>query len=282
METYSELYFTTGEFARILGVKKHTLFHYDKIGLLSPAMKGENGYRYYFVWQMDVFEVIKALQKLGMPLEDIKEYMENRSPERFMAMMEEKEEQIDREIERLKNMKGFVRNEKQNITEALSSRLDTPRLARRREEYLLVSDISGQDERKAAVEIAEHVRMLEKYHGAMGAVGSICLGKDLEQGIFNRYVKVYTKLEKRVSSPKVTCRPSGNYVEMCFRGYDWNMEKPYRLITGFARDMGCLPGQMWYEDLMLDELTVKRNEDYVVKVMVRVEAMKELDCRFCL
>lgn len=67
MENRTELYFTTGEFARILGVKKHTLFHYDQIGLLSPALKEENGYRYYFVWQMDVFEVIKALQKLGMP-----------------------------------------------------------------------------------------------------------------------------------------------------------------------------------------------------------------------
>ena len=42
MEKKSELYFTTGEFARILGVRKHTLFHYDEIGLFSPALKEEN------------------------------------------------------------------------------------------------------------------------------------------------------------------------------------------------------------------------------------------------
>ena len=66
MEKQSELYFTTGEFAKILGVKKHTLFHYDEIGLFSPVVKDEeNNYRYYFVWQMDTFEVIRALQKLG-------------------------------------------------------------------------------------------------------------------------------------------------------------------------------------------------------------------------
>ena len=41
MENRTELYFTTGEFARILGVKKHTLFHYDQIGLFSPALKEE-------------------------------------------------------------------------------------------------------------------------------------------------------------------------------------------------------------------------------------------------
>ena len=39
MEKQSELYFTTGEFAKILGVKKHTLFHYDEIGLFSPAVR---------------------------------------------------------------------------------------------------------------------------------------------------------------------------------------------------------------------------------------------------
>ena len=111
MEKKSELYFTTGEFARILGVRKHTLFHYDEIGLFSPALKEENGYRYYFVWQMDMFEVIRALQKLGMSLGEIKEYMENRSPERFMSMMDGKKRQIDEEIRRLKNMKRFILHE---------------------------------------------------------------------------------------------------------------------------------------------------------------------------
>lgn len=151
---------------------------------------------------MDVFEVIKALQKLGMPLEEIKEYIENRSPERFMKMMDEKEKQIDREIEHLKQMKRFIRNEKNNITAALNVPLGVPMLVGHKEEFLLVSDITASDERRTAVEIAEHVREQEKYHGAMGAVGSICLKEDLEKGLFNKYVKVYTKLEKRAASPR--------------------------------------------------------------------------------
>ena len=92
MEKQSELYFTTGEFAKILGVKKHTLFHYDEISLFSPAVKDEeNNYRYYFVWQMDTFEVIRALQKLGMPLSESREYMETRSPEHFLALVDQKD-----------------------------------------------------------------------------------------------------------------------------------------------------------------------------------------------
>lgn len=248
MEKQSELYFTTGEFARILGVRKHTLFHYDEIGLFSPALKEENGYRYYFVWQMDMFEVIRALQKLGMSLGEIKEYMENRSPERFMSMMDGKKRRIDEEIRRLKNMKRFILHEEESVQLAMKAALDEPRLVERDREYLLVSDISAGSERKAAVEIAEHVRMQEKYHDTVGAVGSVYLGEDMDRGIYDRYVELYS------------------------RGHLWDMEKPYRLISAFAGERGIRLGQMWYEDLMLDELTVKEYEQYIVKVMVPVES----------
>ena len=268
MEKHSELYITTGEFAAILGVKKHTLFHYDEIGLFSPAVKEDNGYRYYFVWQMDVFEVIRALQKLGMPLGEIKDYLKQRSPERFMSLMGEKEKQIDQEIGRLRNMKRFIRNEVQNVQEASRASMDEPRLVQRKREYLLMSDISTDEEWKVAEQIAEHVRMQEKYHGAMGAVGSVCMKSDLEQGVYDRYVKVYTKLDRDAPSPKVAERPAGEYVEVCYRGYAWNMEKPSRMIRRFAEEQGLCLGDLWYEDLMLDELTVRGYEEYVVKVMV--------------
>ena len=71
-------------------------------------------------------------------------------------------------------------------------------------------------------------------------------------------------------------RPGGEYAEMCYKGYDFNMEKPWQLISRFALERGLVTGQMWYEDLMLDELTVRRYEDYIVKVMVPVKAQADL------
>lgn len=55
-------------FARIKGVTKDTLFHYDEIGVFSPALKADNGYRYYYIWQLEAFQAITALRKLGMTL----------------------------------------------------------------------------------------------------------------------------------------------------------------------------------------------------------------------
>ena len=37
------MYMTTGELARIMGITKETLFHYDEIGLFRPAFVKKNG-----------------------------------------------------------------------------------------------------------------------------------------------------------------------------------------------------------------------------------------------
>lgn len=272
MEKQSELYFTTGEFAKILGVKKHTLFHYDEIGLFSPAVKDEdNGYRYYFVWQMDTFEVIRALQKLGMPLGGIREYMKTRSPESFLALMDQKDKEIDQEIERLKNMKRFMERERETISEALEARIDEPRLTVKEQEYLFASDVNMTGERKLAEEIASHARLCEQYHISMNAVGGICYGKDLREGKFDCYQKVYTQLDKRIPALKPFVKPAGTYVELYYRGYDGDMKKAYPVICDFAGRQGVSLEELWYEDILLDELTVRDYGDYVVKVTVRVK-----------
>ena len=51
---------TTGEFAKICNVKKHTLFHYDDIGLLKPDYYDENGYRFYSYSQLNLFYIYEA------------------------------------------------------------------------------------------------------------------------------------------------------------------------------------------------------------------------------
>lgn len=67
------LYMTTGEFAKLMGVTKETLFHYNEIGLFCPECVTENGYRQYSVNQVEVMNTILMLKKLGMPLKEIRE-----------------------------------------------------------------------------------------------------------------------------------------------------------------------------------------------------------------
>ena len=58
--------YTTGQFAKLNGVNKRTLHYYDEIGLFSPEIKGENGYRYYTCFQTVQLELILILRKIGL------------------------------------------------------------------------------------------------------------------------------------------------------------------------------------------------------------------------
>ena len=54
--------FTIGQFAAIHGITKKTLMWYDEMGLVRPALIGENGYRYYSYRQSSELETVLMLR----------------------------------------------------------------------------------------------------------------------------------------------------------------------------------------------------------------------------
>lgn len=87
-------YLSAGRFAALVGTTKETLFHYDEIGLFVPKRREANGYRYYAMDQMETFDVIGMLRELGMPLAEIRNYLEQRSPEKFGVLLEQEEKVV--------------------------------------------------------------------------------------------------------------------------------------------------------------------------------------------
>lgn len=66
--------FTIGQFAAIHGITKKTLMWYDEIGLLKPAVVGENGYRYYTYFQSPTLETILMLRELNVSIPEIQTF----------------------------------------------------------------------------------------------------------------------------------------------------------------------------------------------------------------
>ena len=95
-------YLSAGRFAALVGTTKETLFHYDEIGLFVPKRRGTNGYRYYAMDQMETFDVIGMLRELGMPLAEIRNYLEQRSPEKFGVLLEQEEKVVREKMQRLR------------------------------------------------------------------------------------------------------------------------------------------------------------------------------------
>ena len=91
--------FSVGDFATFSRTTRDTLHFYDKIGLLSPIMRGKNDYRYYSIGQLAVVNIIRTLQELGLSLNEIKALRDNRTPEDFDEFLLHQIEKIDLRID---------------------------------------------------------------------------------------------------------------------------------------------------------------------------------------
>lgn len=63
------------EFGKLTGVSIRTLHHYDKIGLLTPSKRQDNGYRQYSENDLAKQQQIIALKSFGFELAQIKDLM---------------------------------------------------------------------------------------------------------------------------------------------------------------------------------------------------------------
>ncbi len=74
---------TVGNVADISGVTVRTLHHYEKIGLLVPAVRSDAGYRLYSDADCDRLSRILYYRELGFPLDGIATLLDDPQQDRY-------------------------------------------------------------------------------------------------------------------------------------------------------------------------------------------------------
>lgn len=73
-------YLSIGKVSKLKNVSIKSLRYYDRIGILKPAfVNTETNYRYYTEEQLYLLDAITLCIKLGIPLKDLNNYVENNS-----------------------------------------------------------------------------------------------------------------------------------------------------------------------------------------------------------
>lgn len=101
-------YISITELARLLDMTTETLRYYDRIDLFKPDIKGDNKYRYYDILRFDLLGTIKQLRQLGMSIEDVKKYYEDKNLEKSYAMLSELYEELDSRVKELNALKKIL------------------------------------------------------------------------------------------------------------------------------------------------------------------------------
>ena len=82
---------TVGEVARLAGVTVRTLHHYDRIGLLVPSARSENGYRLYAYDDLERLRQIRLLRDLQFSLDAIGRLLDDPAYDRRSALEAQRE-----------------------------------------------------------------------------------------------------------------------------------------------------------------------------------------------
>ena len=116
------------QFAQKSGVTVRTLHYYDQTGLLKPAGRGENGYRYYCEQDLLRMQQIVTLKLLGLSLQKIKDIL-NGPDFDLQRSLEIQKEAIEEHIARLQQVVWALRYTQERVKSRGTAELEWPIIA---------------------------------------------------------------------------------------------------------------------------------------------------------
>lgn len=103
-----ENYFLIGDVSKLIDIPKSTLRYYDEKGIISPIIKGENGYRYYSGEQLIILKEIKIMRNMDISLGEIKRVLENSKDDEMLEVLDRVLIRIRQEMLELQNIERNI------------------------------------------------------------------------------------------------------------------------------------------------------------------------------
>ncbi|AFY61875.1 heavy metal-responsive transcriptional regulator [Synechococcus sp. PCC 6312] len=99
-----------GDVAKQSGVSIPTLRYYETLGLIGPAKRGDNGYRYYSPEVISQVLFVKKAQALGLALDEIRQILNVRDRgelpcEMVQSLLAKKIQQLNTQISQMQTFK---------------------------------------------------------------------------------------------------------------------------------------------------------------------------------
>ncbi|MBQ3423297.1 MAG: MerR family transcriptional regulator [Romboutsia sp.] len=270
-------YYSTGEFAKLCGVNKKTLFHYDNINLLKPEKILSNGYRYYSSNQLELFSVITALKELEMPLKEIKSFIDTRTPEKTLELFQKEKKLVEEKINNLKRIQKLLDVKLKLINEASSIPIDIILENQKEETLILSSKTKITDEPYDIETFVDHVKYCTQNNLSYGyPIGSIINKENLPQKFaptkddFIKYDYYFTKILNSKSSKNTTKKAQGTYAVIYHKGYYNTVYESYNKLLDFIHKNNYIIDSCAYEEVLIDEVVTNKFDDYVLKISIKI------------
>lgn len=264
------------DFARLAGINRKNLIFYDEIGLLCPEYRYENGYRYYTYRQLETVSVITSLREIGMPLADIKRYLDERTPSSLIELFTYQRDLLEQRIDKLLRLQFMIDTRLSITRRGLEINPASILLKQCTKERLLVSeDITGLDEDATEDAVGRFYDFCDQEQIIYGyPFCTIISRQNLEKKKWNLPSYFFFKFpaEEKVLSNKI--KPAGLYLIAFGEASYHSSELIYQRMWDYIEKEGLTIAGDAYEEFLLDEIAVKAPENYLLQVSMQVKPKK--------
>lgn len=257
---------TISDFSYFTGITKDTLRFYDKIGLLSPELRGDNNYRYYTERQLDMGFLIGDLRALGIELAKIKQYADQRSPERMLALFAEQDTRIEQEIQRLRSIQEVMHLRTDMAAQALQYSDGTVVLEEKKREPIFLCPVLNSRETDI-----EQLTFSYNFAISQGVNISFPFGSIIRKNVFmesgeDTPLRHYFKVSKKHNAWK----SEGTYAVLYRNSTDEPTADLYKPLLTYVKQNGLKVISDAYEEYPLDELSVRSWDAFKIRVEIQV------------
>ncbi|MCY6485509.1 MerR family transcriptional regulator [Clostridium aestuarii] len=267
--------FSIGEMSKLHNIPIKTLRYYDEIGLFKPIeVNKDNGYRYYSTEQFEQLNTINYLKFLGIPLKEIKNYLEIRNIDYFLELLNREKRITENRINQLTLIKNRFENRIKEIEESRKIReLEVVQIKRVKERKIL--SLKGKINTELELEI--YLRKLENMANItstiiIGRVGLTVSIDNIRKHKFYEYNSIFILLEEESNNELVKTLEQCEYACIYYRGYDHKESaKYYEIILNYLEKNNYEIIGDAIERVIINQYISKNKEDYLTEIEIPVK-----------
>lgn len=258
-------------FAKLYGVSAHTLRFYEEVGLLIPD-RSDNNYRIYHEKHLEQLNIIRDLRNFHIPIEQIKEYLEQRTVDQTKHLMQMQNHFINQQIKELQDKQKRLQ-ERIQIFEAIKDikegEIKEEELPER---YVIPSEAKDIESSHVDISLKELSLQheLDSPYLDQNMFGSFLSLLQNEDGLKIHH-QVFYFVDKEDSSEAIKL-PSGTYLTTCYRGSYSKAKHHLHIMRSYIEKHNYEMIGNFIEINLIDFHETSSVEEYFTKIEVRVKS----------
>lgn len=265
-------YLSIGEFAELSGIKRKTLIYYDQIGLLVPIQKAQNGYRYYDYPQLYRVNMINLFKEIGMPLVEIKDHLQNSTPEQAALLLKRQRERIHQKQQHYDQMARMVDQQLASLEEyALADELKFSIESYERVPLFFSSRVYRKPNFRASISLSEVYQQSFSAGYQFIYPAGIVFRNSAESSDYVSFESIEVQYYVKVPGAD-EARPAGKYVICYFYGGTEYLNIFHRTFA-YLKENQLRAVSDIYVDVILNGLSAQKFDDFLLKLLVQVEPL---------